>query len=53
MTPISSAYTHTARLDALRFAQGMLYMLWKIEGADSEQVAVLESEIQLADSAGG
>lgn len=52
MTPISSAYTHAARLDALRFAQGMLYMLWKIEGADSEQVAALESEIQLADRAG-
>lgn len=52
LTPVRRAYTHAARIDSLKRAQGMLFMLWSIEWVDKETVEALNIEILNADSEG-
>ncbi|AXJ06000.1 hypothetical protein CFN16_18290 [Pseudomonas fluorescens] len=52
MTPVRKAYTHTARQDALRHVQGMLFMLCTIELVDRDTLEALNNEILNAESEG-
>ncbi|RML82380.1 hypothetical protein [Pseudomonas amygdali] len=50
LSEIQSAETNEYRLEALQFAQGMLFTLWRIEFVNEEQFEQLKIDLLNADS---
>ncbi|OSN24744.1 hypothetical protein BV339_00283 [Pseudomonas syringae pv. actinidiae] len=50
LSEIQSAKTNEHRLEALQFAQGMLFTLWRIEFVNDEQFEQLKIDLLNADS---